>query len=48
MKDVNIMQLKDEGFLSCFEEDIVKKVQISHISGIMNNSRHNLCFYMFF
>ena len=33
-----IERLQDEVFLSIFEVDIVKKVQISDFSGIMNNS----------
>ena len=44
----NMKDFKIKLFLSIFEEDIVKNVQISNFFKIMNNFWNNLCFSMFF
>ena len=41
MSKLCIERLQDEVFLSIFEEDIMKKMQISHFSEIMNDSQTN-------
>ena len=49
MKDVKIMHktTSRKVFLSTFEKDIVNKVQISHFSEIMYNSRNNIDIFIF-